>query len=126
MTKGDEPFVHSSFHTDYWQNGKHHNPLWEVYAPEMDQHIDRLIRRSTVYVAYYADVPDEILGYSILDKDGDTVHFVYVKSVYRKMGIGSGLVPDRRKWYTHATRISEPFVRSLHLTYNPFRLHAPA
>lgn len=77
-----------------------------------------------VLVAYFEDVPDEILGWSCFR--GDTLFYVYVKGSYRRNGIAKGLVPSEVKYYTHATdTVGGLFMKSLGIEYNPYRLEIP-
>jgi GNAT superfamily N-acetyltransferase len=120
-TDADTRLVHSSFHTAFWKTHAHKHTLKEVYDSGMDKRIDRLLFRSRVLVAYFPEVPDEVLGWSCLE--GSALHYVYVKGVYRRRGIGKGLVPDSAKWYTHPTdREGRVFAESLSLKFNPFLL----
>ena len=120
-TDADTRFVHSSWHTDFWKTHAHKRILKEVYDASMDKRIDRLVFRSRVLVAYFPEVPDEILGWSCLE--GDTLHYVYVKGVYRRKGIGTGLVRGLAKWYTHPTdREGRVFMERQSLKFHPFKL----
>lgn len=121
-TDADLRFVHSSFHTAHWKNHARKHTLKEVYDAGMDKRIDRLVFRSKVLVAFFPEVPDEVLGWSCVE--GDALHYVYVKAVYRRRGIGTGLVPAAAaKWYTHPTdREGRVFAESLSLKFNPFLL----
>lgn len=124
-TASDLRFIHSSWHTSYWKTHARKHLEREVYAPEMDAHIDRVLKDATVLVAFFEAVPDEILGYSIAR--GDTLHWVYVKGVYRRNGIGSGLVPaEGVAYYSHATDgAGKKFADNIGLKFNPFRSEHP-
>lgn len=113
----DMPFVFSSWYNSYRPHAKH------VAIPEYSAGQNRLMRRlafsGRVLVAASADYPDEILGYSI--SEGDALHFLYVKSVYRGMGIARGLVNGKFKWYTHwMGDKGRSFAEKFGLTYNPY------
>lgn len=113
-TSEDLPFVYSSWFKSHRPYAKH------VSASILTEEIRRLVQRSKIIVAVSADYPDEILGYSVSD-GGDVLHFAYVKSVYRRMGIGRGLVQNKFKWYTHwMGEQGRTFADVMNLTYNPY------
>jgi GNAT superfamily N-acetyltransferase len=123
-TNQDERFIHSSFHTAYWKTHAHKHLTKSVYDPGQDARIDRLLARSRVLVAFFPEVPDEVLGYSVVE--GDALHYVYVKAVYRRRGIGTGLVEGRATCYTHATdREGRAFLERMSLKFNPYPLESP-
>ena len=118
-TEGDLPFVYSSWYKAHRPFQKH--VANEEYADGHNARMRRLVSDSNVLVAYSADVPDEILGYAVIE--GDACHFVYTKAVYRRMGIASGLVQGHCRYYTHwMGEQGRSFAEAVGLTYNPYRL----
>ena len=117
MTKSDEPFVHSSFFMTVARATNNYHMKREVFERCMDERINRLLARSRTLIAFFADVPDEILGYSVIEDRA--LHMVYVKVPYRGMGIGSGLVKGAADVYTH--RVGR-FPEKMGLEYQPFIL----
>lgn len=122
MTSTDERFVAASWFESFWKARAQREGIdFEAYKAGQDAIIRRLMRDATIMVAYAANVPDEIAGYSVVEDD--TLHYVYVKAAYRRMGIGGGLVPEGLKFYTHDTgRQGHRFVVGLKLSFNPYRL----
>lgn len=87
----------------------------------MGKRIDRLIERSFVTVAFFPEVPDEILGWACIEPDRLALHFAFVKREYRRVGIGTGLVSGLARCYTHQTDdVGHRFTRSIPLKFNPF------
>ena len=65
------------------------------------------------------EVPDEVLGWAHIHNEA--LHYCYVKSTYRRMGIGRGLVEGRAKFYTQYTDShGRQFARAVGLQFNPF------
>jgi GNAT superfamily N-acetyltransferase len=119
-TPDDMRFIHSSWVTCYFQKYARKHIDGKTYHAEIDEHINRLVARSVSIVAFETSVPDEVLGYAVLE--GPTCHIVYVKSVYRRQGIGGGLVRGRCKWYSHETDpAGKDFARAVGMEFNPFR-----
>ena len=120
-TEADTRLIHSNFFMSYWKLHAHKHILKEVYDSEMDKRIDQILSRSRVLVAFFPEVPDEVLGWSCVE--GSTMHYAYVKAVYRRRGIATGLVPDKTKFYTHRTdREGLTFAEKMSLKFNPFLL----
>lgn len=120
----DQHFIHSSWHTAYWKTSARKYLTRENYDAGQDKRIDRLLYMSHTLVAYFPEVPDEILGWCCM-KD-DVLHYVYVKAAYRRRGIATGLVAGRASCYTHATdRVGEAFAKSIGASLNPYRLESP-
>jgi GNAT superfamily N-acetyltransferase len=123
MTTDDRRFVHSSWFMSFAKASSNLHMKREMFDMSMDNRIERLLARSRTLVAYSTDVPDEILGYVVLE--GRTLHMCYVKPMYRGMGIGSGLVKGQADWYTHHFgRAGERFAEKMNLDYNPFQLES--
>lgn len=119
-TSSDLRFVHSSWHSSYWYQYAKGRIERAIYAREMDARINRLLLKSNTLVAYFEAVPDEVLGYSVVE--GNALHWCYVKGAYRRNGIGSGLVPHGLSFYSHATdSVGKKFAVSVGLQFNPFR-----
>lgn len=85
---------------------------------------DRLLSspKVTIKVACLPDDSDVILGYSILSADFMTVHWVFVKSVWRKRGIMTALVPQYPTAVTHLTKVGKLLLKDKFKTavFNPF------
>jgi hypothetical protein len=77
-----------------------------------------------VKVACLKEDTDVILGYSILSKDLTIIHFCFVKSAWRKQGIGSALLPSTINKVTHLTQLGKSLLPKLKDTiFDPFALN---
>jgi GNAT superfamily N-acetyltransferase len=123
-TEEDLRFVKASWKTDAWKSSSAGKRMsHRVFSDGMDTRIARLIPRSTVYVAAFAEVPDEVLGWACIQSTpmGAALHYVYVKAAFRRHGIAKGLTIDRVRWYTHQTNeAGRAFMESVKAQYNPF------
>lgn len=83
--------------------------------------IERILARgATVLVCTPADSPEVILGYAVTE--GTTLHFVYVKKPFRRLGIASGLLAgEGPSMFSHWTDDWDR-IRDLwpHAEYNPY------
>lgn len=87
--------------------------------------IERLLTKPGVYikVACLKDDPEVILGYAILADSGNTVHWVFCKSAWRKIGIAKSLVPETAKVATHLTRVGLSLLKKRpNMVFNPFSI----
>lgn len=77
--------------------------------------------KTVVKVACLKDEPNVILGYSLLSADYQTIHFVFVKNVWRKRGVARSLLPKHPVAVTHLTRLGKDLLPKLEQTiFNPF------
>jgi len=120
VKKADLPFILSSWFESYWKaHASKRGLAYETYKSYQDDLIKRLLHRSLVLVACPVFDDTEILGYSVTE--GSTLHYVYVKSVYRRMGIATGLASMPLTVYTHgAEKPGRRFAESLGLLFNPY------
>jgi GNAT superfamily N-acetyltransferase len=74
-------------------------------------------------MACLKDDPDITLGYSLLSKDGATVHWIYVKKAWRKKGIGKSLLPKSPKYVSHLSELGKSLLTKINNPqFNPFSL----
>lgn len=117
----DLPLIRSSWHLSYLRSYANKRIPWTIYRPGQEARIARLMSRSLLHVAYLDEVPDEILGWSAVD--GEVLHYIYVRGIYRRKGIGSALVPEGTKYYTHQTNTAGGRFLAVHkLVFNPYQL----
>ena len=85
---------------------------------------EALLSKSQVKVACLKDEVDVILGYSIMSQDFSAVHWVFVKSAFRKQGISTRLLPARPSCYTHfGNKESLSFIKRFeNCVFNPFNV----
>jgi GNAT superfamily N-acetyltransferase len=111
-------FLKGLYHGDTWFSLIPKSIFMEHYHPV----IERLIATNDVWVACLADAPDVIIGYSIVSKDFTTIHWVFVKKGWRKMGIARSIVPRYPEAVTHLTPLGKTLMTKFeNCVFNPFR-----
>jgi len=79
--------------------------------------------RTIVKIACLKEDPDVILGYSIMSSDFAIVHYLYVKSAWRKKGIGKSLIPKYPIAFTHLTALGKSLATKYPTAiFNPFAI----
>lgn len=120
-TESDTRFVRSSWHTSFWKVWASKRVPWESYWPGQDRRIERLLKDSTVLVAYFEAVPDEVLGWACFQNS--VLHYAYVKAAYRRSGIASGLTASLsdKPYHSHPTNeVGRLFMSSIGAQFNPY------
>lgn len=77
-----------------------------------------LMMKSSLRIACLEDDQDVILGWSMYS--GPTLHFMFVKKSYRKLGLAKLLFPDTITSVSHITDSGNSIRKKLNLTFNPF------
>ena len=92
----------------------------EAFFSNYEPFIKQLLIKSKVSVACLTEDPDVILGYSIFNNT--TLHFIFVKKSYRKLGIARLLFPKDITMVSHITDSGDSIRKKLNLKFNPFSL----
>lgn len=105
-TKDDNPFIFSSWLKSYKIFAK--GITRQVYFREHHRLIEGLLKNAETYVAVNAKDDNQIYGWICMDgsQPCKILHFIYVKSSFRNMGIGKTmfeLIGDDDFFYTHET-----------------------
>ena len=74
---------------------------------------------TVIKVACLVEEPDVILGFSV--SHGDTLDFVFVKPDWRRIGIGTDLVPSEITSTSGFTRVGDIIRRKRGWSFNPWR-----
>jgi len=120
-TADDLRFVCAAWFESYWKSTMRPLCLFEEYKAGQDARIRRLIEKSKATVVYAAEIPDEILGFSVIEPG--ILHYAYVKVAYRRQRIAESLVQAAGvKYYTHQTPLGRVFATHLGLLFNPYLL----
>lgn len=128
-TRSDFKAVRAQWLSAYWDRyaeGRHIPK--SIFYQEHGQLVDRLLVESEAVVAYLEPVPDEILGWAVFTSE--TLHYVYVKHIYRRKGLATGLVlhanSDDRKllYFSHGvTAPGRNLADKFGLQFNPYKVH---
>lgn len=133
LKEADVPFVMDTLIRSY-SNVKTgitgERPVKDSIATFYNKHLGRLYEQGAIIctVACSAEDDDLIFGYAIFGLDR-TLHYVYVKGPFRKMGIATKLirhmVRDRSDLVvSHWTRGGCDILRKkFKLTYNPYKFY---
>lgn len=116
MTEKDSKFILSSWSRSYWENRVGPDMEYQAYRAGHACYMNNILKRSNVLVAKFAGI-DEVLGYAV--RDGQSLHYVYVKQPYRRQHIATALANDCSV-YTAYTKIGQKFAESLNMKYNPY------
>lgn len=84
---------------------------------------EAILAKHQVKVACLCEDKDVILGYSILSGDFKTIHWVFVKSAFRKQGIARALLPKYPTTVSHLTLVGKNLLPKFKdCVFNPFAI----
>lgn len=117
----DQNFILST-----WLNGLRYGNDWfkeidqETYFKAYHPIVCNLIFDSKVSVACLKEDPSVILAYSV--HDGDVLHYVFCKEVWRGIGLSKDLIPQNLKVVTHLTKTGLSILKKKYpnAIFNPF------
>lgn len=129
IAKGDVEFITSTWLKNYRVNSKWGSGLRKnVFFHEHNHLVQRHLAGSKIMVACDPDELGHIFGYLIgkNEQDYDTLHYIYVKGAFRKMGVASDLLKDFRKadslFYTHEIKKTDLLkVQWPDIVFNPYK-----
>lgn len=122
----DEDFVFSTFLL-----GLYHGDTWfsKIKKPVFLHHYRLILKQLLnhpnvkINVSCLKDDADVILGYSVLSKNEQILHWVFIKSAWRKIGIARSLVPNTINTVTHLTAVGLSLLKKYdNVSFNPFVL----
>lgn len=123
-TEDDLRFVKDSWFESFRRGGFAPEVGYDLFAPGQRNLIELVTKfpNSDIKIAYPVHEPTEILGWVCWTKE--TIHFVYVKNGYRKLGIASGLLDLHKsaRYFSHPTRAGVQLAKKRQLRYNPYSL----
>lgn len=130
MVDGDVNFILSSWAKSYRTTKNNRRMVNGVYYPNTTKVITEIMTRAEKIVIYNPEPgkKDHIFGYAIFEYIGDllVIHFIYIKHMYRRLGIVSEIIKRLKKndvlpiICTFATDIFDIKKDDYNLMYNPF------
>ncbi len=120
-TEDDLKFVRASWFESFKQGGYAPQVAFPIYRGGQDAIIEKCLKVSCTLVAYATSVPDEVCSWACIE--GDKLHYVYTKLVYRRHGLALNLINDKLKEHTHDTRVGRSFTARIGTKYNPYSLY---
>lgn len=76
-----------------------------------------------IKISCLKDDPDVILGYAVLDRNQEILHWAFTKSAWRNIGVMKSLVPTSTKIVTHVTKVGLSLMKKYpEVIFNPFLL----
>lgn len=137
MKDSDIPYIYSSWLEDYLSSHfikqknqpralQTHIALMprELYYKEQRARIDRIIKKSIVYVACNTEDEEQIFGYVVFREVGSLtiLSWIYVRPVYRGFSIANKLMQKlgEADVLTHITPMRRWFLKRYNLIFNPF------
>lgn len=115
----DHNFILATWLKSYRELGTSHPvPEKEIYYREHQEKIKYHLESSKCLIATTDDT-DQICGYICFN--GDTVHYIFIKTVFRRFGIANQLLDaaNTLRQFSHFTKFTPMFKRR-GLTFNPY------
>ena len=130
LQDADKAFIFSSWLKNFRNGTMVRNIPNEIYYTNHHKVVEKLMDNAKTIVCCNADDPSIIYGYinyEIVDSQF-VLHFVYIKQLYRKLGIAQDLLSatgndfNKLGCYTHQTMVAVAKEESLNLVYHPYLL----
>lgn len=122
--EGDMNFIFSTFLRGlYYGNEWYGRIKAEIYYTHYHRVLERLLAKKgcTILISCLKEDPDTIIGYSIFEPE--ILHYVFVKPIWRKIGIARDLIPENTASYTHLTKQGIQLQKKYPNTiFNPFNI----
>lgn len=118
----DKPFIMATFLRGLYYGDSCYSIMpKDLFMNNYKLVTEALLIRHTVKVACLCEDKEVILGYSILSKDFQTIHWCFVKSAFRKQGIAKALLPRHPSYITHLTKLGQSLMHKFeNVAFNPF------
>lgn len=124
MRDGDTNFILSTWLKSYYEALRHYGqkgcpyPKDDVFFQGHQAEIKNNLSAMSVMVCVAPDDENQIIGW--LAHKGECLHYVYVKQVFRKLGVAKALIKQApASSYSHHTRFSKYICKGL--TYDPYK-----
>lgn len=126
----DIEFIFSSWLKSYRGSLLYSKVQSSVYFPEMHKVIEKLLQNFPVIVACSSEDSSQIYGWICAGHIDSifTLHYVYVKHTFRKLGIAKLLFNSFKHevgaagFYTHTSKLAEQLSAKYNMVHNPFLL----
>lgn len=123
-TAEDLGFIYSTWLKGfYFGNTWRHRVEQEPYAAQQRPLIEYILfhPETEIRVACLKEDPDVIVGYNV--SRGTILDWIWVKPIWRKLGVGTMLMHGNTKAYTHLTTIGRAILRNKKKkwTFCPFK-----
>lgn len=124
----DIPFIFSSWLKSFRDSGLLVRAIpHTIYFTNHHKLLQKLIKRSTVYVACSPTDSSQIYGYIVAEYIEGTfvLHFIYVKHSFRKLGVGKALFNSFKheggaSCCSHLTKFGERLLLKYNMIYHPY------
>lgn len=122
----DKNFVISTFLRGLYYGNTFYNMIEkDAFMAEYKKVVEALLVSPNVVisVACLPDEPSVILGYVIMARNSGTIHWSFVKSVWRNKGIFKALLPPKMDTFTHFTDLGLKLQKQKapNMVFNPFK-----
>lgn len=125
----DKNFIFDSYLRNYYSSMTGYKPESSVFFPGQQRLLEKLIENDNAVfvIACSSDEPDIIFGWSLFSMD-KTLHYVFVKEAYRRMGLSSKMLRHVLKEKTdlvvsHWNKDCAILRRKFKLVYNPYKFY---
>lgn len=129
----DVPFVFNAWLKSF-RNSQFAKPMLnEIFYAEHHKVIEKILNHYDVIVACNEEDKSQIYGFICAGYTENifTLHYVYVKQPFRKMGIGTALLngfehtPEYTSVYTHQSKLAERLAEKYNMIYHPYVAMCP-
>lgn len=124
-TPEDTQFIERSWHESLWKTTYmgHKDLQWDDYKSGQDLLIKRILSKVRPVALCYKPTPDLLLGYIVVEND--TLHWCYVKNIYRRQHVATALLktfPQVKQYSQKVRRNGAKWLSHINLKYNPYTL----
>jgi hypothetical protein len=120
----DEDFLYSTFLFGvYYGNSWFHKIPKHIFMSNYRVFLNKLLDSPNTQVKMACLKEDEniLVGYSIESEQQNSLHWIYVKKEWRKLGISKKLLITKPKFVTHLSSQGESLLEKLEgAVFNPF------
>lgn len=121
---GDIAFIFAT-----WLRGLYYGNDWfeaipkDIFMENYHRVVEALLEKPSVEIriSCLKEDPSTILGYAIIERDRNAIHWIFVKEAWRRFGIAKSLIPEDQKWVmaTHLTKLGKR-LKPREMIFNPF------
>jgi GNAT superfamily N-acetyltransferase len=130
-TNEDIPFIFSSWLRSFREQGYLARAVPNtIYYQNHHQILQKLVKRSKVYIACNSNDVSQIYGYIVGEyiENALVIHYLYVKHSFRKLGVGKALFnsfdhdTSLAACCSHLTKPVEKFLMKYNVIYHPYTM----